>query len=363
MKKSISYMIVILILIINCLIAAFPTSATDINYDDFDIIDGVLLEYVGPGGDVVVPAVDEDGNPVTRIDTKAFYGNTDVTSVVVPEGIEELGNSVFQDCTNLTEVTLPYSLHTAEYNTFKSTALMSIVIPGNLRVIPSSFVVAPCADIVISPGVEEFKVGALYVGKACSELIFPESVYKIAASAFCYFSLDTSLYFCNPDIELGEPSEYAVHTDKTSAIIWNPAGREPKYKFYCLDDSTVEEFVKEYQQDTVTTHKGEQWYVNASFIKVSQEKLDELEEQCEERGITKAPVTDSTGDKNGTNENGNNSSENNTQPDNNANSANSQGSSLLLIVIIAAATVVIIAVCVMVVILVVLKNKRKKKDK
>ena len=72
MKKLLASVITLLLLVSCCLIAAFPTSATDINYDDFDIIDGVLLEYVGPGGDVVVPAVDEDGNPVTRIDTKAF---------------------------------------------------------------------------------------------------------------------------------------------------------------------------------------------------------------------------------------------------------------------------------------------------
>lgn len=83
MKKLLSSLVVLLLLVSCCLIAAFPTSASDINYEDFDIIDGVLLEYVGPGGDVVVPAVDGDGNLVTRIDIKAFYGNTDVTSVVV----------------------------------------------------------------------------------------------------------------------------------------------------------------------------------------------------------------------------------------------------------------------------------------
>lgn len=142
-KKLLASVIILLLLLSVCLIAAFPASAADVNYDDFEIYDGVLVEYIGPGGAVEIPSVDREGNPVTHIDTRAFYGNTDVTSVVIPEGIETMGNSVFEGCTNLVEVSLPYSLKEAEYNTFKSTGIMSIVIPGQLKNVPSSFIVAP----------------------------------------------------------------------------------------------------------------------------------------------------------------------------------------------------------------------------
>ena len=92
MKKILTSFIVLLLLVSCCLIAAFPTSASDVNYDDWDIIDGVILEYLGTDPDVVVPAVDEDGNPITRIDSRAFLKNTNIQSVVISEGIETVGD-------------------------------------------------------------------------------------------------------------------------------------------------------------------------------------------------------------------------------------------------------------------------------
>jgi len=164
---------VLLLLVSCCLIAAFPTSATDINFDDFDIIDGVIIEYLGEGGDVVVPSIDADGNPVTHIDSRAFRQNTDVTSVIICEGIETMGSEVFEHCENLSEVSLPYSLTETGYSVFRNCNLYSLVIPGNLKVINSDFNVGgPITDIVISPGVEELNTNCLY-GRF-TELILPE---------------------------------------------------------------------------------------------------------------------------------------------------------------------------------------------
>lgn len=367
MKKALIGLIVVLILTMSCMFAAFPASASDINYEDFEIIDGVLIEYIGEGGDVVIPSTDADGNPVTWVDSRAFYGCTELTSVVVPEGIEGFGYSVFEGCSNLTEATLPYSLGEASYNVFKGTSLFSIVIPGNLKVIPSSFITsANCSDVVISPGVEEFRVGALYIGKACTELIFPYSVYRIDASAFCYFALETSLYFCNPEVQLGLPNDYAAYSEKTSPIIWNELpGAKPNYKFYCTADSTVKEFVKECQQGIITTEKGKEWSVNAAFIRIDEEKIEELQKECAERGVQKPKAPEENGQTDGGDET--------PSGDNNDNTANdgaqggqplaAQNDSTVLIVIIIAAVFVILIICTMVVVLVLLKAKKKKKKK
>lgn len=362
MKKLFSSAITLLLLMSCCLIAAFPTSATDINYDDFDIIEGVLIEYVGPGGDVVVPAVDEDGNPVTRIDSKAFYGNTDVTSVVVPEGIEEFGNSVFEGCTNLTEVSLPYSLRTADYNVFKSTSLLSIVIPGNLKEVPSSFVVAPCADVVISPGVEVFHAGSLYVGSACTELIFPDSVYQVYAFALCYFANDVSLYFCNPDVELGTPGHHGWQENAVGPIIWARSGSKPEIKIYSLDDSLVEEYVKEHQKDFITTTDGEYVYAKARFLKLDEDKLEEYQAKCEERGITKAPEVEDKGDDTTSGENGGND-QNNANNSSNVSSGNNNGNNSTMIIIIIAVAVVFLLMMGMMIMMMVMMNKKNNKKK
>lgn len=52
---------------------------------DFEIVDDVLIEYTGDGGDVVIPA------GVTAIGDCAFLGCTGLTSVVIPESVTKIG--------------------------------------------------------------------------------------------------------------------------------------------------------------------------------------------------------------------------------------------------------------------------------
>ena len=178
MKKLLASLIVLLLLVSCCLIAAFPTSASDINYEDWDIIDGVILEYLGTDADVVVPAVDEDGNPITRIDSRAFEGNTYISSLVVSEGIETTGNDVFQHCENLLEVSLPYSLKEMGYSNFRYAGLLSLVIPGQVkRLRHDTGTCSNLARVIISSGVEELEYGCL--GGVFEELVVPKSVIKI----------------------------------------------------------------------------------------------------------------------------------------------------------------------------------------
>lgn len=368
MKKLLASVIILLLLLSVCLIAAFPASAADVNYDDFEIYDGVLVEYIGPGGAVEIPSVDREGNPVTHIDTRAFYGNTDVTSIVIPEGIETMGNSVFEGCTNLVEVSLPYSLKEAEYNTFKSTGIMSIVIPGQLKNVPSSFIVAPCADIVISPGVEVIESGALYTG-VCPEIIFPDSVYQVYAFAMCYYHTDVSLYFCNPEVELGTPGHHGWSETETGPIIWARAGTKPEIKFYSLDDSAVEEYVKEYQNGDELIDGGLK-HCAARFIPIKQDKIDEYQAAAEKNGITSAPVVDDGGDKTGSEQTGDKNNSGNTNGNNqgtnggnNANANNAGSDNTLLIVIIIAVVVFFMMIIIVLVIVMVMMNKKNKKKK
>ena len=170
MKKILTSFIVLLLLVSCCLIAAFPTSASDVNYDDWDIIDGVILEYLGTDPDVVVPAVDEDGNPITRIDTRAFEKNNYINSVVVSEGIETTGNEVFHYCENLREVSLPYSLKEIGYSNFRYADLLSLVIPGQVKRVRHDTGTCPnLSRVILSSGVEELEYGCL--GGVFEELV------------------------------------------------------------------------------------------------------------------------------------------------------------------------------------------------
>lgn len=83
---------------------------------------GVLTEYRGPGGDVVIPeGVKEIGTAafegctrlqsvtlpesVTKISYDAFYGCKKLQSVVIPEGVTEIEQDAFGECTRLQSVT------------------------------------------------------------------------------------------------------------------------------------------------------------------------------------------------------------------------------------------------------------------
>ena len=68
---------------------------------DFDIVNGILKKYKGPGGDVAVP------EGITSIGTWAFSGCSSLESITLPEGVTSIGNCAFSGCRSLKSITLP----------------------------------------------------------------------------------------------------------------------------------------------------------------------------------------------------------------------------------------------------------------
>ncbi len=84
------------------------------NIDGFDykkLSDGSLeiTGYTGEAKEVTVPSA-LGGNPVSQIGFMAFQGRSDITEVVLSEGIAIIGNSAFSGCEGLKEVKLPKGL-------------------------------------------------------------------------------------------------------------------------------------------------------------------------------------------------------------------------------------------------------------
>ena len=71
---------------------------------DFLIRDGVLKKYKGAGGTVVIP------EGVEIIGEKAFYKRGDVQEVIMPAGIIEIRDKAFEQCDELESINLPGSL-------------------------------------------------------------------------------------------------------------------------------------------------------------------------------------------------------------------------------------------------------------
>ena len=71
------------------------------NINDFVIENGVLKEYKGQGGDVVIP------EGVKSIGDSAFEYCKSLTSIVIPESVTSIGDSAFWRCSSLTSVVIP----------------------------------------------------------------------------------------------------------------------------------------------------------------------------------------------------------------------------------------------------------------
>ena len=92
---------------------AAPRKKTPINIDpDFDISPkGVLTEYKGPGGDVVIP------EGVKEIDNQAFTGCKGLASVTIPESVRKIRFYAFGEC-SIQGVTIPKSVQSIEESAF-----------------------------------------------------------------------------------------------------------------------------------------------------------------------------------------------------------------------------------------------------
>ena len=135
MKKLLSF-IACLSLLLSCCMAGLGAVASAAVYEpspeaDFIAFDGVLEEYVGPGGDVVIPAT-IDGQAIREIAANAFANNKDITTVVIPEGVEKIGHRAFFTCSNLYAVEFPYSLYEFGSETFTNCALEKVTVPGGV---------------------------------------------------------------------------------------------------------------------------------------------------------------------------------------------------------------------------------------
>lgn len=127
--------------------------------------DGIIIEkYTGKGSIVVIP--DEfNGIPVVGIDNwglsifddsakitqitlpktlktigSVVFSGSKITSIIIPEGVTDIGTSAFLDCANLTSVTFPRSLERIGTKSFGNcTSLVDVIIPSGSTIMYGSY--------------------------------------------------------------------------------------------------------------------------------------------------------------------------------------------------------------------------------
>lgn len=97
----------------------------------------VVISYKGTAADVTIPSRYK-GKPVTVIDTVAFYNNSAVTSVTIPDSVTAIPDYAFGFCSQLTNISIPNSVTFIGFSAFNScTSLKSITLPSSLSTIQS----------------------------------------------------------------------------------------------------------------------------------------------------------------------------------------------------------------------------------
>ena len=155
------------------------------------IIEGLAGDYYGNMGDVVIPS-EIDGTAVKGIARYAFfngyYQQAEIQSLVLPEGIESVGDGAFGGQNKMNTLVLPASLTNLGSRAFVGSGLSAPVFPAGIKVIPEALYAwsRTLASATIPDGVETIGPGAFAGCKALEYVEIPVSVTSIGSYAFGY---------------------------------------------------------------------------------------------------------------------------------------------------------------------------------
>jgi hypothetical protein len=124
----------------------------------FVIENGVLLNYHGPGGDVIIP------QGVTAIADGAFRSSHRLTTVEIPDTVTAIGEGAFAGCVNLTAVNIPETVTEIPKFTFSGCEKL--------------------AEVRLSKGITAIRAEAFYQCAALTRLAIPDTVTYIGRNAF-----------------------------------------------------------------------------------------------------------------------------------------------------------------------------------
>ena len=124
---------------------------------------------------------------VTSIGNRAFYQLTNLADVVIPEGITRIGNEAFSMCSILPEITLPSSLSSLGTRAFAScSTLTGIELPSKVTEIPEG-AFSGCTSLQyadLPDNLSTISSRAFFECASLSGIVFPDSLIQIGEGAF-----------------------------------------------------------------------------------------------------------------------------------------------------------------------------------
>ncbi len=148
---------------------ALHDEATDtsclITYEDFVFVDTgdtlSLIAYLGTETEITLPNYNNRSYSINRY---AFYNNTTLTKVIMPDNVISIDEYAFYNCRNITEITISNSITTiGNYAFYGCYGITSITLPNTLTSIGDN---------------------AFYGCRGLTEIVVPQSVTTIGSAAF-----------------------------------------------------------------------------------------------------------------------------------------------------------------------------------
>lgn len=197
MKKLFTFF-ALLFFSLTALAEEFVVDGIKYNVDTETMQAEVVLNNPRYSGDVVIPAsimVDGGEYTVTGIGVYAFY-RCDITSVEIPNTVEDIADRAFYRCGNLAMVNIPNSVTTIGSSAFEDCSALTLVdIPNSVTSIGgSAFRGCSClVSVDIPNSVISIGVGAFNRCFSLSSVTVPNSVKSLGYAAFEYCTGLTSV--------------------------------------------------------------------------------------------------------------------------------------------------------------------------
>ena len=126
------------------------------------------------------------GSGVTSIGSYAFSGCTGLTSVTIPNSVTSIGNYAFSGCTGLTSVTIPNSVTSISNYAFSGcTGLTSVTIPNSVTTI-GSYAFSGCSGLTemwMKPATPPTLGNVSSICDSIIDLIVPRNAYTAYTNA------------------------------------------------------------------------------------------------------------------------------------------------------------------------------------
>ncbi len=179
-------------------------------------------------------------NSVTSIESSAFYGCSELTSVTIPNSVTSIGKEAFRGCSGLTSVTIPNSVTSIGEMTFNDcSGLISVTIGKSVTSIGEG-AFAYCSGLTsasIPNSVTSIGSSAFYGCSGLTSVTIGNSVTSIGNYAFSGCSGLTSVTIPNSVTSIGR-SAFEDCRDLTSVTIPNSVTSIGGYAFYGCSDLT-----------------------------------------------------------------------------------------------------------------------------